>query len=116
MSSLFKKPKAAKVQPATGQEKALSRRQDEALSREIEEENRRKKALTRSTLGVQSLLTGLGGAPSGGGGPITGTQFSSASTVGGNARTSGSSLLPTTGGVTLPPGGIKLPTFGGRNR
>lgn len=109
MGSLFKKPKAQKPAPATGQEKALSRRQDEALSREIEEENRRKKALTRSTLGVQSLLTGLGGAPSGGGGPVTGTQFSSASTVGGDtSRTSPTAAKSS----LLPPVGFKIPRIG----
>lgn len=66
MSGLLKKPKAPKQPELTPQQQALSRRQDDALSREIEEENRRKKALLRDTLGNVSLLSGLTGPASGG--------------------------------------------------
>ncbi len=59
MGSLFKKPKAPRQPPPTAQEKAFTRRQDDALSREIAEENRRKKSLLRSTLGTPSLLSGV---------------------------------------------------------
>jgi len=92
MTSLFKKPKVKELK-ATPQEKALSRRQDEALSREIEEENRRKKSLLRSTLGDKSLLSGLtpaGGPVGAGGSTFTGVQFAGAST----GRAGGQSLLP----------------------
>ena len=108
MGSLTKKPKVRKQEP-TGQERALSRRQDVTLSREIAEENRRKKALT-NILGTRSLLAGLGGGGGGGagGGPVTGTQFSSASTVGGKVSSRPASLLP--------PAGFKPPTIPtGRN-
>ena len=81
MGSLVKKPKLRKPE-ATAQEKALSRRQDDALSREVEEENRRKKALFRATLGDKSLLSGLtspGGPTGAGGSTFTGVQFAPAS-------------------------------------
>ncbi len=91
MGSLFKKPKVRK-QEITPQEKALTRRQDEALSREIEEENRRKKALFRGTLGAKSLLSGLPAA-----GNFTGVQFAGASKAGATpGPTGGASLLPPT--------------------
>ena len=81
MGSLFKKPKAPKQPPPTAQELALGRRQDDALSREIKEENRRKKDLLRGTLGRASLLTDLGGVASGGAaGTFTGTTFAGATT------------------------------------
>ncbi len=94
MGSLFRKPKVRepkKLEP-TPQEQALSRRQDEALSREIEEENRRKKALLRSTLGDKSLLSGLnfaGGPTGAGGSTFTGVQF-----AGGAGPAGKESLLP----------------------
>lgn len=80
MGSLFKKPKV-REQKATPQEKALTRRQDEALSREIADENRRKKALFRNTLGDVSLLSGLtsAGPVGAGGSTFTGIQFAPAS-------------------------------------
>jgi len=60
MGSLFRKPKKQRAPEPTAQELSLSRRQDEALSREIEEENRRKKSILRGTLGNKSLLRNLG--------------------------------------------------------
>ena len=85
MGSLFKKPKAQKAAPPTAQELSLSRRQDDALSREIEEENRRKKNILRDALGNRSLLGGIvaGGAPS----AFSGVSFAGATTTQGTPAT-----------------------------
>jgi len=100
MGSLFRKPKAPKAPPLTAQELSLSRRQDDALSREIEEENRRKKNILRDTLGNRSLLSGIagqGGAPS----SFSGVSFAGATT------TQGKAAKATTKSILGP----KAPTF-----
>lgn len=98
MGSLFKKPKAQKVPPPTPQELALGRRQDDALSREIEEENRRKKNILRDTLGNRSLLGGI--SSDGGSGLFSGVSFAGATSIGAGSpgRGSAGSSLLTTGG------------------
>lgn len=108
MGGLFRKPKAPRQPAPTAQEKALGRRQDDALSREIEEENRRKKQLIRGTLGGPSLLTGLTGGP-GGTSDFSGVTFAGATSVstGGGTGVGGSpagSLLGPTGAPRRVPG------------
>lgn len=115
MGSLFKKPKAPRQPPPTAQEKAFSRRQDDALSREIEEENRRKKGLLRSTLGIPSLLSGIAGSGGVTGSSLfTGVTFAGATKAGtSSAKATPKSILgptaPTTPRAPRVPGGGELP-------
>lgn len=81
-------PKAPRISPA---QLAFEKVQATAIGKEIDDENRRRKALIRGQLGVASLLSGL---PVGGGSPTVA------------AATSG--LTAPTGvltGASPPPGG-----------
>lgn len=109
MGSLFSKPKSSKAPPPTAQEKALGRRQDDALSREIEESNRRKKQLIRGTLGGPSLLSTLSGGP-GGTADFSGVTFAGATSASGVGGSPAGSLL---GGPTTP---TSAPGAGPRRR
>jgi len=107
MGGLFKKPKAPKQPPPTAQELALSRRQDDALSREIEAENRRKKDLLRGTLGKASLLTDLGGGGTAAAGAFTGTTFAGATSP--IIKPTTKSILGPRTGPSFSPGDRKGP-------
>ena len=103
MGSLFKKPKAPRQPAPTPQERAFSRRQDDALSREIEEVNRRKKGLLRSTLGTPSLLTGVAatGQAAGTGASFTGVTFAGATKP--STKTTPKTILRPPTQPTFPP-------------
>ena len=97
----LKRPKAPEP---TAQELAVVERQSRRLDEEIEEQEKRLKALTRNRLGISSLL-----AP--------GTQTSGGSTkrTGGSMRGSRGSMLGTRGGGTYGSRGMSTNrTEGGR--
>ena len=80
----------------TAAEQALQRRQSAELDNEIEEENRRKKSLLQSNLGVASLTRAAGG-----GAPLSllsGVNFAGASQA---SSGSGSDRSSTPGGVSM---------------
>lgn len=104
MGSRPKPPKQTQAQ------KSFERAQQEALSKEIEDENRRRKALIRGSLGAVSLLSGI---PS----PAT-VQPGGAGAGPGAGATGGADSLSGSGVLTGAPSGGSASPKGprGRNR